>query len=137
MPESGFAVSVEAATVSEYQYYEFQALDRPLGEEDGRGGPQSAGGAVVARADLQANSLDLAEDAVTLADALILDSGDAKDSYWNKEAKALIAGIIMHVAAKEKPAVHTRCRMRRSGGFLSFDGRQSPRYPVAKGQWRR
>lgn len=34
MSEMPFPSSVEAAIVSEYQYYEFQALDRPLGEED-------------------------------------------------------------------------------------------------------
>ncbi len=34
MSEMPFPSSAEAAIVSEYQYYEFQALDRPLGEED-------------------------------------------------------------------------------------------------------
>jgi hypothetical protein len=34
MSEMAFPSSAEAAIVSEYQYYEFQALDRPLGEED-------------------------------------------------------------------------------------------------------
>lgn len=34
MQESAFNVFKEAAIVSEYQYYEFQALDRPLDEED-------------------------------------------------------------------------------------------------------
>ena len=45
---------------------------------------------------LHADSLDLAEDAATLADALVIDSGDAKDAHWNDEAKALIAGVIMY-----------------------------------------
>ena len=62
--------------------------------------------------DLHADSLDLAEDAATLADALVLDSGDAKDSHWNDEAKALIAGIIMYVAAMERPEASTLDRVR-------------------------
>lgn len=42
--------------------------------------------------------LDVAEDASTLADALVFDEpGMAGEAHWNEEAKALIAGIILYV----------------------------------------
>ena len=42
---------------------------------------------------LDPESLDLAEDAMTLADALVHDSaGQGGEAHWNEEAKALIAG---------------------------------------------
>jgi type IV secretion system protein VirD4 len=71
-----------------------------------------AGAAFNPLAMMSADSLDLAEDAATLADALVLDSGDAKDSHWNDEAKALISGIIMYVAASEKPEARNLDRVR-------------------------
>lgn len=47
-------------------------------------------------------SLDLAEDANTLADALVHDApGQSGDAHWNEEAKALIAGLILHVVTTE------------------------------------
>ena len=43
--------------------------------------------------------LDVAEDASTLADALVFDEpGMAGEAHWNEEAKALIAGILLWVA---------------------------------------
>ena len=45
---------------------------------------------------LDPESLDLAEDAMTLADALVFDESGGGDPHWNEEAKALIAGIILH-----------------------------------------
>ena len=46
--------------------------------------------------------LDVAEDASTLADALVYDEpGTAGEAHWNEEAKALIAGLILHIAAGE------------------------------------
>ena len=46
--------------------------------------------------------LDVAEDAATLADALVFDEpGMAGEAHWNEEAKALIAGLILHVVATE------------------------------------
>jgi type IV secretion system protein VirD4 len=45
---------------------------------------------------LEPDSLDLAEDAMTLADALVVDEAGGGDPHWNEEAKALIAGIILH-----------------------------------------
>jgi type IV secretion system protein VirD4 len=71
-----------------------------------------AGAAFNPLALMSAESLDLAEDAATLADALVLDNGDAKDSHWNDEAKALISGIIMYVAASEKPEARNLDRVR-------------------------
>jgi type IV secretion system protein VirD4 len=47
-------------------------------------------------------SLDLAEDANTLADALVHDApGQSGDAHWNEEAKALIAGLILHSVTHE------------------------------------
>jgi type IV secretion system protein VirD4 len=44
----------------------------------------------------------VAEDASTLADALVYDEpGTAGEAHWNEEAKALIAGVILHVVASE------------------------------------
>ena len=47
-------------------------------------------------------SLDLAEDAKTLADALVHDApGQSGEAHWNEEAKALIAGLILHTVVHE------------------------------------
>ncbi|MDX3977163.1 type IV secretory system conjugative DNA transfer family protein [Shinella sp.] len=47
---------------------------------------------------------DIAEDANTLADALVFDEpGMAGDVHWNEEAKALIAGLILKIAVAESP----------------------------------
>lgn len=46
--------------------------------------------------------LDVAEDASTLADALVFDEpGMAGEAHWNEEAKALIAGLILKIVAVE------------------------------------
>ncbi|WP_237243647.1 type IV secretory system conjugative DNA transfer family protein [Sphingomonas sp. LK11] len=51
---------------------------------------------------LDPGSLDLAEDANTLADALVHDApGQAGEAHWNEEAKALIAGLVLHVVTTE------------------------------------
>ncbi|NTF65799.1 type IV secretory system conjugative DNA transfer family protein [Rhizobium rhizogenes] len=53
---------------------------------------------------LDAASLDVAEDASTLADALVFDEpGMAGEAHWNEEAKALIAGLILKIVAVESP----------------------------------
>ncbi len=53
---------------------------------------------------LDANDLDIAEHAGTLADALVYDEpGSSGDAHWNEEARALIAGLIMMVVASEPP----------------------------------
>lgn len=51
---------------------------------------------------LDAAGLDVAEDASTLADALVFDEpGMAGEAHWNEEAKALIAGLILKIVAVE------------------------------------
>mgnify|MGYP002780481383 FL=1 len=52
---------------------------------------------------LDADSLDLAEDAMTLADALVFDEVEA-EAHWNEEAKALISGIILYVVCHDDAA---------------------------------
>ncbi|ALR19135.1 type IV secretory system conjugative DNA transfer family protein [Sphingobium baderi] len=54
------------------------------------------------------DSLDLADDCMTLADALVYDApGEAGEAHWNEEAKALIAGIILSIVTSEPPATRT------------------------------
>ncbi|MXN49412.1 TraM recognition domain-containing protein [Shinella kummerowiae] len=49
-------------------------------------------------------SLDVAEDATALADALVFDEpGMAGEAHWNEEAKALIAGLLLKIVAVESP----------------------------------
>jgi type IV secretion system protein VirD4 len=52
---------------------------------------------------LDADSLDLAEDAMTLADALVFDENET-EAHWNEEAKALISGLILYVVCHDDPA---------------------------------
>lgn len=53
---------------------------------------------------LDPDELDMAEDANTLADALVFDvPGMAGDAHWNEEAKTLIAGLILKIAVAEFP----------------------------------
>jgi type IV secretion system protein VirD4 len=49
---------------------------------------------------LDADSLDLAEDAMTLADALVFDE-NGTEAHWNEEAKALISGLILYVVCHD------------------------------------
>ncbi|QCI96256.1 type IV secretory system conjugative DNA transfer family protein [Novosphingobium sp. EMRT-2] len=47
-------------------------------------------------------SLDLADDCMTLADALVYDApGEAGEAHWNEEAKALISGLILSIVTSE------------------------------------
>ncbi|SDL83509.1 type IV secretory system conjugative DNA transfer family protein [Paracoccus chinensis] len=51
---------------------------------------------------LAPDSLDLGEDAASLAEALVMDPpGETGDAHWNEEAKALLAGLILFVAVHE------------------------------------
>ncbi|WP_277765863.1 type IV secretory system conjugative DNA transfer family protein [Sphingomonas sp. HITSZ_GF] len=52
---------------------------------------------------LVAGDLDIAENAMLLADALIAEEKD-KDSFWDQEAKALLQGVILYVATDEHEA---------------------------------
>lgn len=47
-------------------------------------------------------SLDIAEDASTLADALVFDEpGMVAEAHWNEEAKALISGLLLKIVTGE------------------------------------
>jgi type IV secretion system protein VirD4 len=64
-------------------------------------------------AGLRDDSLDLAEDAALIAEALVYDPPrQVSDAHWNEEAKALLAGVILHVvstcAANERNLVKVR-----------------------------
>jgi type IV secretion system protein VirD4 len=49
------------------------------------------------------SSVDLAEDAATLADALVFDApGEAGEAHWNEEAKALIAGVLLYTSLRNR-----------------------------------
>ena len=62
---------------------------------------------------LAPDSLDLAEDAALLADALVHDPpGQVGEAHWNEEAKALIAGVILHVVHHEAPELRTLATVR-------------------------
>lgn len=51
---------------------------------------------------LDTESLDLGEDATSLAEALVMDpTGQQSEAHWNEEAKALLAGLIMFAVAHE------------------------------------
>ena len=52
---------------------------------------------------LDAESLDLGEDAASLSEALVMDPpGQQSDAHWNEEAKALLSGLIMFAVAHEE-----------------------------------
>jgi type IV secretion system protein VirD4 len=64
-------------------------------------------------AGLDPDSLDLAEDAALLADALVHDPpGQVGEAHWNEEAKALIAGVILYVVCEEHTEVRTLATVR-------------------------
>ena len=51
---------------------------------------------------LDAESLDLGEDAASLSEALVMDPpSQQSDAHWNEEAKALLSGLIMFAVAHE------------------------------------
>ncbi|TCV60241.1 type IV secretory system conjugative DNA transfer family protein, partial [Neorhizobium sp. S3-V5DH] len=52
---------------------------------------------------LDLSDVDIAEDASTLADALVFDEpGMAGEAHWNEEAKALIGGLILRIIGYEE-----------------------------------
>lgn len=70
---------------------------------------------------LDPDSLDLAEDAGTLADALVFDEpGMAGEAHWNEEAKALISGLILMIVATAPPEERHLGTLRR---YLTSDPR--------------
>ena len=51
---------------------------------------------------LAPDSLDLSEDAASLADALVMDPpGQVSEAHWNEEAKALLSGLIIFCVCHE------------------------------------
>ena len=63
-----------------------------------------AGGCFNPLAELEPDSVDLAEDVAAVADALVYDPpGQVGEAHWNEEAKALIAGLILHVVTTAGP----------------------------------
>ena len=62
---------------------------------------------------LHADSLDLAEEAASVAEALVHDApGQVGEAHWNEEAKALIAGLVMHVVADDSSGPSTLATVR-------------------------
>ena len=58
-------------------------------------------------------SVDLAEDAATLAEALVFDApGEAYEAHWNEEAKALIGGLILYLVCHESLPGRTLANLR-------------------------
>lgn len=57
--------------------------------------------------------LDLADDCMTLADALVYDApGEAGEAHWNEEAKALISGLILAIVTSEPAPTRTLATLR-------------------------
>ena len=57
--------------------------------------------------------LDLADDCMTLADALVYDApGEAGEAHWNEEAKALISGLILSIVTSEPAPTRTLATLR-------------------------
>jgi type IV secretion system protein VirD4 len=62
---------------------------------------------------IDARSMDVAEDAATLADALVADPPhQVQDAHWNEEAKALLTGLILLVATNDDPTRRTLNHLR-------------------------
>jgi type IV secretion system protein VirD4 len=61
---------------------------------------------------LSPDSPDLVEDTTLLADGLVLPATKADDEFWNGEARALLAGLIMHIVTTELPEHRHLGRMR-------------------------
>jgi len=62
---------------------------------------------------LEAHSLDVAEDGALLADALVYDPpGQVGEAHWNEEAKALIAGLILHAVSDGDQSARNLSRVR-------------------------
>jgi len=62
---------------------------------------------------LDPDSIDMAEDAAVLTDALVYDEpGQSGEAHWNEEAKALITGVILLIAASEPPETRNLSKLR-------------------------
>lgn len=56
---------------------------------------------------------DLVEDAALLAESLVKAAGPTHDEFWSVEARALIAGLVMHIVTTEPKAGRTLSTLRR------------------------
>lgn len=62
---------------------------------------------------LRPDSLDLGEDAASLAEALVMDPpGQAGEAHWNEEARALLTGLILFAAVHEAEDRRTLASLR-------------------------
>ena len=62
---------------------------------------------------LRPDSLDLGEDAASLAEALVMDPpGQAGEPHWNEEARALLTGLILFAAVYEPEERRTLASLR-------------------------
>ena len=52
---------------------------------------------------LTPQSPDISEDAALLADGLVIPAAKGEEEFWNNEARALISGLLMHIATTELP----------------------------------
>jgi type IV secretion system protein VirD4 len=52
---------------------------------------------------LSPQSANLVEDAALLADGLVVPASKGEEEFWNNEARALISGLLMHIATTETP----------------------------------
>lgn len=67
---------------------------------------------------LEAGDIDITENAMLLADALVVPDGG--ESFWMEEAKALLQGVILYVATDEREAGHRH--LGRVRDLLLLDG---------------
>ncbi len=67
---------------------------------------------------LEAGDVDMTENAMLLADALVVPDGG--DSFWMEEAKVLLQGVILYVATDEREAGHRH--LGRVRDLLLLDG---------------
>lgn len=56
---------------------------------------------------------DIVEDAALLADGLVMSAGPNDEEFWSEEARALISGLIMHIATTEPREGRTLATLRR------------------------
>ena len=71
---------------------------------------------------LRLDDPDIAENAMLLADALVVPSGGGKDRFWDEEAKALLVGLILYVATDDEEAGHRTLGRVRDLLLLDKDG---------------
>lgn len=73
---------------------------------------------------LRPDDPDMAENAMLLADALVVPSGGGKDKFWDEEAKALLVGLILYVATDAEETDHRNLGRVRDLLMYNKDGMQ-------------